>query len=324
MSYASRTMSSDLVPRPGSGVIDSPVIDGGQEKGDVIGSMEAASFTTDQPYRFIGNELYADNGLGLYDFKARLYDPATGRFLSVDPLAEKYAPFGTYGYCGGNPMNFVDPNGEETYVYDNQNGKYSVAGGKLNGNRNIYVVDSNNEFVRNERGRSISIGKSMTPVSFYNFKTKSWGNETIDLKNTKGQDFINELTTSMIPLGDYMERAKEYQVYDFKHTDGSEDERREDVLRGMPITQGGATYIASARDIGNYVAGYYAGANGFGWMASRIAFDLYQGGIEGIQTQMAQFLGWKTGSDRIAIVKHYNLLKSAPSLFIFCKKWFQR
>ena len=57
-------------------------------KGSLV--KDAASFTTDQPYRFIGNELYAGNGLGLYDFKARLYDPATGRFLSVDPLAEKY------------------------------------------------------------------------------------------------------------------------------------------------------------------------------------------------------------------------------------------
>ncbi len=59
-------------------------------------SVEIDSFSTEQPYRFIGNELYSGSGLGLYDFKARLYDPAIGRFLSVDPLAEKYPGISPY------------------------------------------------------------------------------------------------------------------------------------------------------------------------------------------------------------------------------------
>lgn len=64
-----------------------------------------------QPYRFLGNELYTSNSLGLYDFSARMYAPALGRFLSVDPMAERYSRVIPYGYCGGNPIRLVDQSG---------------------------------------------------------------------------------------------------------------------------------------------------------------------------------------------------------------------
>lgn len=34
--------------------------------------------------------------------------------------------------------------------------------------------------------------------------------------------------------------------------------------------------VASARDIGNYAAGYVAGVHGLGWGTSRFAFDALQ------------------------------------------------
>ena len=65
-----------------------------------------------QPYRFLGNELYTSNSLGLYDFSARMYDPALGRFLSVDPMAEGYRHLSPYAYCAGNPVVYVDKDGQ--------------------------------------------------------------------------------------------------------------------------------------------------------------------------------------------------------------------
>jgi uncharacterized protein RhaS with RHS repeats len=41
--------------------------------------------------------------------RARYYDPATGQFLSRDPLASLTRS--PYGYVGGNPLNGVDPSG---------------------------------------------------------------------------------------------------------------------------------------------------------------------------------------------------------------------
>jgi uncharacterized protein RhaS with RHS repeats len=47
----------------------------------------------------------------LYDFIARGYDPVTGRFLTPDPLAEKYYSISPYAYCGNNPVRYIDPTG---------------------------------------------------------------------------------------------------------------------------------------------------------------------------------------------------------------------
>jgi RHS repeat-associated protein len=52
---------------------------------------------------------YTSSDTGLIYLRARNYDPATGQFLSVDPLAPiTGAP---YNYAGDNPLNESDPTG---------------------------------------------------------------------------------------------------------------------------------------------------------------------------------------------------------------------
>ncbi|MHB9142074.1 MAG: RHS repeat-associated core domain-containing protein, partial [Paludibacter sp.] len=51
------------------------------------------------------------HGLNEYDFSARWQDAANPGFTTVDPLAE-LAPWDSpYAYCGGDPVNKVDPTG---------------------------------------------------------------------------------------------------------------------------------------------------------------------------------------------------------------------
>ncbi len=64
-----------------------------------------------QPYKYNGKEFDTQAGLNLYDYHARQYEPAIGRFTSIDPHAENYYAWSPYAYCANNPIKFIDPTG---------------------------------------------------------------------------------------------------------------------------------------------------------------------------------------------------------------------
>jgi RHS repeat-associated protein len=53
-------------------------------------------------------------GAELYYYKARVYDPAWGRFLQTDPIGSK-DDLDLYAYVGGDPINGTDPSGTQTF-----------------------------------------------------------------------------------------------------------------------------------------------------------------------------------------------------------------
>ena len=110
MAFAGGGMSGNAGAHPVEGGVS--VAGGSLEIGGETGGMELARPGASQPYRFLGNELYTSNSLGLYDFSARMYDPTLGRFLSVDPMAEGYRHLSPYAYCAGNPAVYVDKDGQ--------------------------------------------------------------------------------------------------------------------------------------------------------------------------------------------------------------------
>ena len=61
----------------------------------------------------------ADFYVDYTDFGARHYSPVLRRWLTPDPLSEKYYGISPYAYCAGNPVNFIDVNGRDSiYVID--------------------------------------------------------------------------------------------------------------------------------------------------------------------------------------------------------------
>jgi uncharacterized protein (TIGR02594 family) len=74
-------------------------------------SREAKYHAGAYNYKYNGKELQDELGLNVYDYGARNYDPALGRWMNIDPLAEKYESMSPYNYCLNNPVFFIDPDG---------------------------------------------------------------------------------------------------------------------------------------------------------------------------------------------------------------------
>lgn len=71
-------------------------------------------------YRFGFNGKENDNevkGVGnSMDYGKRIYDPRTGRFLSLDPLTQKYPDLTPYQFASNTPIEAIDIDGLEKYI----------------------------------------------------------------------------------------------------------------------------------------------------------------------------------------------------------------
>ena len=76
---------------------------------DSFGGLAQISGTVQQPYGYTGREFDAESGL--YHYRARTYDPATGMFLQSDPIGFAGGDLNTYAYVGNDPFGWGDPSG---------------------------------------------------------------------------------------------------------------------------------------------------------------------------------------------------------------------
>ncbi len=133
---------------------------------------------TENLYKYNGKEEQKETGN--YDYGARMYDPALGRFWQIDPSADNYLEWTPYNYVGNNPINVIDPDGKDWYDINgkirwrNQEGDYTNKKGETFSSlgKNVLVVTHNRDKKGNEKVNSATF-------SFYLESNKSGATATL-------------------------------------------------------------------------------------------------------------------------------------------------
>jgi len=70
--------------------------------------------TYNNRFKFTGREYLPE--FNVYEYRARLYHPGLGRFMSEDPKGFEAGDYNLFRYCKNDPVDFVDPDGEVAQV----------------------------------------------------------------------------------------------------------------------------------------------------------------------------------------------------------------
>lgn len=199
-------------------------------------------------------------------------------WLSPDPLLDKYPYISPYAYCAWNPVKYVDPDGRWIAVTSNDDTgtSYEVVGGAVEvEDCNVYIVGNDYNTKNDGKPSNVEIlGQTVTPYSFCNNKGEVESGSTINMNDKSGDAFIARFQNDEVPLIGYIlptilsnESGWPNGGCDFKSGDNPN--------RGMPLTILGGK-IGTARDIGNFAAGFLAASNGITGRTTRTVFDVFQ------------------------------------------------
>ena len=202
----------------------------------------------EQPYKYGGKEFIELHGYDSYDFDSRMYYPALCRFMTMDPLCEKYYSISPYAYCNNNPVKYVDPDGESwRLTYDRIEGEviftgyewvdedksYDVDGNLLQGLYAQAIFFSDNKTFDKDNG--YNIGSSTATVYLADGTTETYAACT----NPSGSDYAT------VPEGTYHAKVGmhkgAYTALRMEDTDGS---GRIELGYENPAYTDGRTYAA--------------------------------------------------------------------------------
>ncbi len=258
------------------------------------------TLTDKYKYGYNGKEEQDELGLNWTDYGARNYDPALGRWMNMDPLAEKYNPISPYTYVGNNPVNIIDPDGRDFVISikKDEEGNISITisttihvyGEGVTKNSFEYLKKTSNKVynkenvsVKNEDGTTTSIGFD---VSYELHDNEESAKEAVE--SSPGDNLLR-LDKSLIDV-----ENDQWTFYSFNDN----NEHKNKIVGGIAVT-GGKEAHARGSDIRSVIheTGHFFGLS-----------DKYEGTIakpkEGYEGDLMQN---RTTPTRIDQTHHQNL-----------------
>ncbi|HHV65436.1 MAG TPA: hypothetical protein GXX46_10250 [Peptococcaceae bacterium] len=139
-----------------------------------------------QPCKYNGKELDRMHGLDLFDYGARHYDAAIGRWWNADPLAEANYHIPPYVYAGNNPANRIDATGMLDDWFQSGNGNLLWRNTreeeiKINGvtfrnvGKTVYATDGDGSFRYGDQYGTLHDSAPLGEVTVGGFQTSGSG-----------------------------------------------------------------------------------------------------------------------------------------------------
>ena len=213
-----------------------------------------ANSTNVQPYKYNGKELDTKKGLNWYDYGARHYDAAVGRFATVDPLGEETHSISSYTYCQNNPILLVDPTGCLSSTHTDSLG--NVVEVYNDGDLGVYKHNTDFEGTQQELAENYSStntaagGEKMGVTEYWDEFLNPETHQVMKIRIYFDKSFDSE-------FADYAAKASRMNIITLAKE--SQANGQLDIKRKMGNIGGKFRgKFITTRSLGNYLAGYNA------------------------------------------------------------------